>query len=96
VAGACGTVIPGDGTGYDCREKRLVGCVVLPSVPLPVLLQVPGVIQEIDPGFSSMACRSYYRTGRYPGFLYRIHCRTYDPYLFCLSCADVNIVFPFG
>ena len=26
VAGACGTVIPGGGTGYDCREKRLVGC----------------------------------------------------------------------
>jgi hypothetical protein len=76
--------------------KRGWWAVVLPSVPLPVLLQVPGVRQEMDPGFSSMACRSYYRTGWYPGFLYRIHCRIYDPSLFCLSCADVNIVFPFG
>jgi hypothetical protein len=26
VAGACGTAIPGGGTGYDCRETGLVGC----------------------------------------------------------------------
>jgi hypothetical protein len=26
VAGSCGTVVPGGGTGYDCWEKGFIGC----------------------------------------------------------------------
>src|SRR5512139_2125881 len=93
VAGAWGTVVPGGGTGNDCGDPGLGGCCAAGCSDCEAAAGA-GKVSADAFRFFFKGFPQWTQNLLVSGFFVPHSPQNIKSSLFCLSCTDMNIVFP--